>query len=440
MTKALRRERIDRASGGGRGAARTRWEPRQVRRPVAVDLRGAVQRVAVWRPDPAGALGQAVAARSERQREDNRIGGPLEATDALAEQSEARTRVLAEAARTLDRDARRLLDDSRQLADDVERTCSQAAAADAEATGAVIAVVTHPHAILAVGDHAFDPGSAVDLPGDPHDLTRAGQHWIRLAARNDALAASAELMLREHRKVAEQEHHAQQKAADAARAHDAAERAAQHRDRRAADAAQQATQTAESITAWANANRELTEDDQTDPLDADTIREALAAGPAALADAADDWAQHATQRAASIAAGRDADAARHDQQAAQLAPSRSRRCPGRGTTRRQDTPPTAPILVRRGRGAGVLQRSPMARRLECESWPLVSRGSPHHPQRRDPASTLLPGRGARGSDRAGSRWAAGGVGSTLVMRCSGRRTPGRDGPVRRLAQARRGPV
>lgn len=60
------------------------------------------------------------------------------------------------------------------------------------------------------------------------------------------------------------------------------------------------------------------------------------------------------------------------------------------------------------------------------------------------AATLLRrwfrGGGVRGSDCAGSTGAAGGVGSTLVMRCSGRRTPGRDGPVRQLAQAMRGPV
>lgn len=237
-----------------------------------------------------------------------RLNDLKQTTEALAEEATARLDVLSTTTHGLSREAERLLGDARLLAKEVDAGSSEAVTVDPRASTVTISITTRPHSTLRVGDHAFDPGSTVDLPDDPEALTKVRENWVAFARSHEQRANSAELLSRDHAKVAKAIQDAQNRDHDASRAEESAEHAAQERERREASAAQSAAGVATEVASWAAANRDLTEDPHSDALDTATIEETTAHGPAALLAAADEWAQRAVHRAEALAADHESQA------------------------------------------------------------------------------------------------------------------------------------
>lgn len=225
-------------------------------------------------------------------------------------------------------------------------------------TAPTVVVSTRPHAILTVGEDAFDPGPPLELSIDPEQLDAAAQSWMAIASDHETRQTNAELMVRQHRRtVAPVQQDASHKSQQADQADQHADNAAHERDRKTERALDAASTAVQEISRWASANADLTATPESDALDADTITQTAAAGPAALLGSASDWKDSARNIAAKTAAelrqtakayGQQADTkhaaatdARHraeELRAGRMIPPRGRHGPAMPTKTRSPTP------------------------------------------------------------------------------------------------------
>ena len=234
---------------------------------------------------------------------------------ALTAESRTLTGAFADATSGIRQRSAQLREDAEQLTSEIDATARAAVAADSTARAvSVILLVTDqpPHV---VGEQSFDPGPAVDVTAGRADLPRAGENWNELATGHETRAAGAEMMLGQLRKVDDSQREARRQREHAERAGEAAERAVQERERRTSRARATADEVGRGIAEWARDNRDLTEDNDSDPLDADAVAGVVAAGPAALIAAAQDWSATATRQAEISAVRADADADARDGEA-----------------------------------------------------------------------------------------------------------------------------
>ncbi|WP_454561298.1 SbcC/MukB-like Walker B domain-containing protein [Mycobacterium haemophilum] len=250
-----------------------------------------------------------------------RLADLRETAAAQGREADAKIEALDRQVRTLRRESQRLTTQAGQLAAAIEKTCARAIQSDPRAGQAAptVLVTTRPYATLTVAGQGFDPGPDITLRADPDKFTTATQAWSTLAEHHTTRANEARLMLREHRTTvgpaAEKARHASQQADHA---DESAERAAQDRDRKTTQTSDAASRLGTAISTWAATNPDLSTTPDSDPLDADTVGEAVAEGPAALLANASDWALTASRLAEAIAAKNTAAAEELTQRAALL--------------------------------------------------------------------------------------------------------------------------
>ena len=241
--------------------------------------------------------------------------------DARASEALAKADNVKRSARTLHRDSAHLADEAHQLAASVVATCTAAADFDLHtaASAPAVEVTTRPHAILTLGDTAFDPGSVLEFGTHPELLGEAARLWLKLAGDHETRRNNAELMARTHRRtVVPAEHDSSQKAQLADQAEHNADKAAHERDRKTERANEVLSVAVQDISRWAAGNTDLTATTESDALELGTIADVSAGGPAALLGAAADWKDTATQRAATAAAEMRQTATAQQQQAQTL--------------------------------------------------------------------------------------------------------------------------
>lgn len=247
-----------------------------------------------------------------------RLADLANTSDARDSEAQAKVDNLHHRVRTLRRDGAHLATDAHQLAAAVTDITAAAANYDPHtaATAPTVVVSTRSHAILTVGEDAFDPGPPLELSIDPEQLDAAAQSWMAIASDHETRQTNAELMVRQHRRtVAPVQQDASHKAQQADQADQHADNAAHERDRKTERALDAASTAVQEISRWASANADLTATPESDALDADTITQTAAAGPAALLGSASDWKDSARNIAAKTAAELRQTAKAYGQQA-----------------------------------------------------------------------------------------------------------------------------
>lgn len=239
--------------------------------------------------------------------------------DAQERAASARIDALERQADHLRRGVATVAEDTTALAESVAATGAGVCELDQHVAGLpTLAMTTRPQPVLAVAGRAFDPGPSAHLVPAPDALTGAVRGWRARASMHDDRAAAADLMLREHRRVAAAAEDAAHKAARADEDERAADDAARDCDRMTDQALDVSRRYAAELSAWAADHPDLTATADSDPLDAAGIDEVAANGPAALLAAAGEWSLLARGQAETAAARRAAEVEVRVAQAAAL--------------------------------------------------------------------------------------------------------------------------